>query len=398
VKKVLCILLGLLAPPWIGTVTGLAIYYQLDVCSHSLPGPQVTVVWCLVLPLLLLTTFVHEFGHVIAAWWNGDQIMVVSLFWIALYREEFSGPWRLGRTPRPYAPHGVVSVSRDGAALCRRHLIFILGGAMMNVLTAICCLAVAQAFFSIPDNLVRSRFAFYVPIAFLNPNTLMITLLNLFVIANICCTLVSLVLAKPGAPPSDGTQLRHLLREPHAERDIALSNLHNSLRFGVRPRDWEPSLVAKIQEPGSANTEPQAALFLYYHHEDRGEMPAAERQLLRAVALCGESRPAPSVLAVEAAFVAGLHHRDGAKGREWLTHVKAGAVAAHTRDRAEAAVLLAEGQFSQAIAVAEQGLASSRTSVDLGGAKAERCWLQSILDASRQALEPPAIPARPTPD
>lgn len=132
--------------------------------------------------------------------------------------------------------------------------------------------------------------------------------------------------------------------------------------------------------------------------EDRGEPAAAERHRLRAVALCGESQPVPSAAAVEAAFVAGLHHRDGAKAREWLTQVKAGEVEAQMRERAEAAVLLAEGQFSQAIAMAEQGLASSLTSVDPGGAKAERCWLQSILDASRQALDAPPIAHRPPQD
>jgi hypothetical protein len=58
-------------------------------------------------------------------------------------------------------------------------------------------------------------------------------------------------------------------------------------------------------------------------------------------------------------------------------------------ERAEAAVLLAQGQFDRAIARAEQGLDSSRKSVDPGGAEAERCWLQAIIDASRQALDAP---------
>jgi hypothetical protein len=268
----------------------------------------------------------------------------------------------------------------------------------MNAVAAIGCLLIAQAIFSLAADPVRSPFAFPAQVAILNPNTLTIALLNLFAIANVCCVFHSLVPSEPGAQPSDGTQLRHLLREPNAERNVALANLRYALFFGVRPRDWEPSLLAKILEPVSAVTDPGAALYQYYYYGDRSEWVTAEHYLLRALALCSESRPVPAAVAVEAAFVAGLHHRDGAKAREWLTEVKPGAVEAHTQERALAAVLLAEGQFSQAIAMAEQGLASSRKSVDLGGAKAERDWLQSVLDASRLSLDGPPTGARPTPD
>src|SRR5262249_3964377 len=107
-------------------------------------------------------------------------------------------------------------------------------------------------------------------IAFLFPNTPLIAALNLFVLANASFAVGCLVPTKRGTPPSDGTQLLFLLREPHVDRDIAHYNLHAWLLFGVRPRDWEPSLVAKLQEPGSAETEIRAPLYLYYYHEDRG--------------------------------------------------------------------------------------------------------------------------------
>lgn len=386
-NKVLAFLLRLLAVPWIGIVTGLTIYYQLFICWQSLSKPQFILVCCLVLPLLLLTTPVHELGHVIAARWAKYSMMVISVFGIALHRADLSSPWRIGRTPPPHPPHSVVSMARDGTALRRRHLIVILGGVMMNSLIAILCLGVGQSIFSPLNGMVRFRSDLPGNIAFLVPNTLLIASLNLFVIANLCNALTSLVLTQPGTPPSDGSQILALLREPHIVRSLALSTLQYWLLFGVRPRDWNQDLVAKLQDPGTAATELPATLYLYYYNEDRGETAVAERHLLRAIELFGESRPVSSVLAVEAAYVAGLHHRDGAKAREWLSQVKPEEVEPHARERAEAAALLAEKQFSQAIAMAEQGLESSRKSVDPGGAKAERDWLQAIIDASRQALE-----------
>ncbi len=252
-----------------------------------------------------------------------------------------------------------------------------------------------QAIFSPLDEL--GQFGFRPPgrIAFLFPNTPTIALLNLFIIPNVCNALEGLVLSKQGVPLSVGAKVLRLLREPHLDRDLALSELKCRLDFEVRPRDWEPSLVAKLQDSGSAESEFPAAQFLYFYHEDRGEPEVAERHLHRALELCGASQLRRSGLAVEAAYVAGLHHRDGVKAREWLAQVTAKEIESHTRARAEAAALLAEKQSCEAIAVAEQGIVLSWKSVDPGGAKAERDWLQAIIIASFQALD--TLPGVPRP-
>jgi hypothetical protein len=312
-SKVLATLLRLLAVPWIGSVTGLAVLYQLVISWRSLSVPQFITICCSVLPLLLVTTPIHELGHAIAARWTRHTVMLISAFGVALHRAGFSSPWRLRRTPRPYPPHCVVAITRDGVALRRRDLILVLGGVTMNFLVAILCLAVGQLIFSPSDGVARIPSGVPGNIALLAPNTPLIAALNLFAIANVSATLHPLVLTGPGTPSSDRTQLLGLLREPHVERNVVLANLVNCLLFGVRPRDWEPSLVAMLHDSGSAATGRQAALHLYYYHEDRGETAVAERHLLRAVELCDESRPVPSAVAVEAAYMAGLHRRDGAK-------------------------------------------------------------------------------------
>lgn len=397
-KKVLSTLLGLLAPPWIGSVAGLAIMYQVCICGFSLTIPQFILVCCL-LPLALFSTApLCQLGTALAAWLVGQRVVEVSLFGLALYRADPASPWRLRRTTSLFLPPGTVTLGRDGTALRWRHLITVLGGVMIQFLIAILCLVAGQSIFSPLDGLFPIPPGLPGKMAFLFPNTPLIASLNLFAIAYVTFGLSSLVLTEPGTPPSNGTQLLALLGEPHVVRSIALCYLQGWLAFGVRPRDWEPSLVAQLEDPGSPPSELPAVLYLYYYHEDRGETAIAERYLLRAIDLCSESRPVSSGLAVEAAYVAGLHHRDGMKAREWLTQVKPEEVEPHTRERAEAATLLAEKQLSRAIAIAEQGLASSWKSVDPGGAKAERDWLQIIIDTGQRELDSPLNRPLPTPD
>jgi hypothetical protein len=175
-SKTLCTLLGLLAIPWIGIVTGLAIYYQLVFCWFNLPSAQFTVICCLVLPLLLSTTVVHELGHAIAAWSVRNTVVLISVFGIALCRAGRSGLWRLQRTPRPYSGHCVVTMAPNGQELRRRHLIFILGGVTNNLFVAILCLVAGQALVAAADEAV--------PIAFLRPNALIIASLNPVTIAS----------------------------------------------------------------------------------------------------------------------------------------------------------------------------------------------------------------------
>jgi hypothetical protein len=379
---VLSFLLRLLSPPLLGIVAGLTIQYQLVVCWFNLTTPQFIVVCCLVPPALLVTTPVGLVGEVVAAWGARLTVTRQSLFGIVLYRADQASPWRLGRMRGPLSFQSTTVTARDGAALRRRHLIFVLGSTAMQSLIAVLCLVGGQSIYSPLGGMAPFRPAALTPFAFLFPNTPLIASLNLLAISHIAFGLSSLVLTRPGTPPSPGRQLLNLLREPHIDRDIAIVYLQEWLLFGARPRDWQPDLAARLNSGGTAGTELTASLYLFYYHEDRGETEAAQRHLLRAVELSAGLPRVPPAVAVEAAYVAGLHHRDGAKAREWLSQVKPEEAEAHTRARAEAAALLAERQYSRAIAMAEQGLEASWKSADPGGAKAERDWLQNLIAAS----------------
>ena len=148
--------------------------------------------------------------------------------------------------------------------------------------------------------------------------------------------------------------------------------------------DWDPSLVSKLDGPGTAGIELSATLYLYYFMKDRGETAIAYEHLRRAMDAFGYATP--SSLTAEAVYQAGFHLRNAALARQWFTWSKPEEIAPHVHLRAHAAVLFAEQQFHEAIAVAEQGLASLATVNNTGVIQAQRSWLEAIVEASRQAI------------
>ncbi len=103
--KVLSTLFGLLTIPKIGVIMLLAIAYQLVICWLTLSAPRFIVICLLVVPLLFLPILLQMLGHLIVAWLTNRDVMLISLFRVALYRWGPSGPWRIGRTPLKYPGH-----------------------------------------------------------------------------------------------------------------------------------------------------------------------------------------------------------------------------------------------------------------------------------------------------
>jgi hypothetical protein len=253
-RQILSALLRSLAVPWVGIVLGLTALYQLAGCAVILPERQFAVACCSVLPLFLLATPVHEFGHAVAARWTNHTVMVISVFGIALHRAHLARPWRFRRTPSPHPANCVVAFADDLSDLRRRHTVLILGGVLMNALVAIFCLGVGQSIFSPFDGVAGFRLGVLGSVAFLAPNTLPIAVLNLFAVANVFAALHALVLSKPGTPLSDGAQLLHLLRGPHVERDVAAAYLLCRLQFAVPPCDQETGQVGWVIAPAEQGT------------------------------------------------------------------------------------------------------------------------------------------------
>jgi hypothetical protein len=180
-----------------------------------------------------------------------------------------------------------------------------------------------------------------------------------------------------------------LQRQRHVLRDLALGALAHGLRTGVRPRDWEPALVAYLQtEEDSSAQEVLVDLFRYYHALDRGEIDLAGRFLDHALASNASPNPYGPVLALEAAYFEGFHYRHAGPARLWLEQVPVTADRA-MRCRGEAAVLFAEHRLAEALKRTDAGLALLRRD------QVDGDWLEAIQRRCQQERNDTAItPAR----
>lgn len=140
----------------------------------------------------------------------------------------------------------------------------------------------------------------------------------------------------PVLPGSDG---QHILAELTGGDLVAYwlsAQLTEQEIRGVRPRDWPPSLMAKVQRAAAWSNDPYWLLYLYAWHLDHGDVAQARDALDRC-------RGEPRVFA-ERAFVTAYFDRDGVKARRYLAQGQS-TVLHHLLGywRAEAAAAVAAG-------------------------------------------------------
>ena len=330
------VLLGLAA---IGALSGYLLANLIEwlgfVPALDLSGGQLIALLLLLLPIWFLVVLAHEAGHLAGGVLAGFRpLMLVA------------GPLKLnwmGERLRPELNRSLslaggvaASVPPDGHNLIRRMLLMVVGGPTGSLLVALLALA-AMAF---ADGL---------PAAAL----LVATSLGLII------TLVTLVPMRSGGFYSDGARILMLLRGgPQAERWSAVALLLNASLAG-RLRELDVSLVARATALRDGTLDAVSAAFMAYSVElTLGDVAAAGAQLDYTLANL-EVYPAafrPAIL-VEAAYFTARHRGDAGTARAYLEQTNGSAlVEAYTRHRAEAAVLLAEGQAEASRAAVEAGL------------------------------------------
>jgi len=162
-----------------------------------------------------------------------------------------------------------------------------------------------------------------------------------------------------GSETDGASILQHLRGQDMPGPMQAVMMLIGQAMAGIRPRDWDPRLVAELR--GMEVTGQHGGMVmgtLYAWYLDVRDFPAAEAALARSVELLGRM---PSLL-IEEAFLAAYVHGDGARARRVLDEVpKKGMFEQHARWRAEAATRLASGDAAgtaEALAAARKAFAS----------------------------------------
>lgn len=182
---------------------------------------------------------------------------------------------------------------------------------------------------------------------------------------------------------TDRARLQLLLRgDAASQRSAAALAVTSATMSGVRPRDWDRTLIEQgIAHQDGILDDLTGHLFAYAHFLDSGEVERAgaalDYVLARATDLPGLMQPG---LSLEAAYFAATHRQDAAAARQWFAQGKGGMVDPHNRLRAEAAVLLVEGDHAAARAKAEEGLRLIHRASEPGSAVMEVDALQKIRD------------------
>lgn len=319
--------------------------------------------------LLLLTSAVHELGHVVGGWLAKLRfhLMVVGPFKVS--RE--TGKLRFGFSRGGALFNGLVaSIPEEIYDLRRRMLLFALGGPVASLLLV---LLAGGLFLWLRQPLFRASTHAW--------------LLESAAITAVSSLIFLLTSMKPGVypngMPADGGRILMLLQNgPAAQRWYALVALNSADVQGKRPRDWDEAMVAQAQTALDQSSEGiMARLLVYQWAVDNGRFAQANLLLDEALALRASRFPgALGRFTLEKAYLLAFHQHDAVEGRHWLERLRRRSSKHPLACRAEAAVLLREGHLSAARAKAELGRDSLRHFPQTGANLAEAAWLQTILD------------------
>ena len=318
--------------------------------------------------LLLLTSAIHELGHLLGGWLAKLRFYLLVVGPFKISRE--TGKLHLSLS-RGGAFNGLAaSIPEQIYNLRRRMLLFALGGPVASLLLA---LLAGALFYGLPPNVsawvgeCAAITAVYSLIFFLTsmkPGTY------------------------PNGMPADGGRILMLLQNgAEAKRWCALVALNSVDVQGQRPRDWDETMVQQVMTGLDASSEGMMARLLVYQWAvDNGRFAQAHLLLDDAFALRASRFPgAIGRFTLEKAYLLACQQNNPVEGREWLERLRRRSTNHPLSCRAEAAVLLREGQLSAARARAATGLDTLRHYPQTGANLAEAAWLQAIMDQSQSS-------------
>lgn len=286
----------------------------------------------------------HELGHVVGGWLIGGRFML----WVV-------GPFMLHRAPQGLRFGRNHSVNLGGGlAVCTptdaalvtpaRIAVMILGGPLSSLLLAVLTASLLAGPLGAVGAVAHNILALTASISGL-----------IFVI--------TLAPFMAGGFKSDGRRAWDLLKgDARSEQEAAFLLLTTTALGGVRPAHYEPELVRKSLALNDRSIfDLYARVTVYYHHADRGEWTLAQTRLDEALA--GEDQLVPylrDVVRCEYAWLLATRTDRADLARAWLETAGQLDFDPATRLRAEAAVILAEGDAVMAaekITAAQHALA-----------------------------------------
>jgi hypothetical protein len=285
----------------------------------------------------LVAVGVHELGHVVGGWLVGGRF----LLWVV-------GPFMVRRTPTGIRFERNRSVNLGGGmSACLpldpqtitpgRVVVMIAGGPIASGLLTIALLWLSVALM-LPAQ----------------PPLWLVLCQHVTMITVGLSVLIFGFTVFPGSAAgfkTDGRRIIDLLQhDRRSDQEAALMALSTASLAGVRPTDYDPDLVRRAVALNDGSLfDLYGQLNAYYHAAYQGDWAAAQHYLDRV--LVGEDKLAPFVrdtLRCEYAWLLARSASAPAEARAWLDTAGQLDFDPATRLRAEAAVLLAEGNHAEA--------------------------------------------------
>lgn len=345
-------------------LAGAAVGWGMSSLTGDSGGEEFGVTGVLILvaalvPAFLLVLALHEAGHLLGGRLAGFRF---ALFIAGPVKITASGDGLSFSLNRDLALFGGLasSVPVGDYALRRRMGVMVAGGPVASLLLGLGSLAVTTVLGGVAGEVV------------------LVTAIMSLAIALV----TSLPVSFGGGFVSDGGRVLMLWRGgERADRWCAIGALGGAAMAGIRPRDWNEEWIQRSLTPDDDGFDAAGArLSAYLHHLDRNELERAG-ELLESARAAGENSPAllRDQILQESAFFAARFLNDPATARTRLGKSGDRSLSSTTKLRAEAAVLLAEGDPATAQTRAEEALHSLEENYDPRTAKLERDLLNGLL-------------------
>jgi len=312
---------------------------------------------------LWISVVVHEAGHAIAAVVEGFKLLVFAVKPFKVYRTKEC--WRLGWLGKNQLSGFVSAVPRSTVRLRQRTIILVAGGPIASLVLGGAILAFAV----------------------LAQRTLPAWLHTQLIMIGACSLFLGFVNAIPRANPqvaTDGHRLRMLLRaSTESECYCAILLIAAASYGGLRPREWDTSLMERLPGPTDGSPDNRVAQAIRYNWLVDSRRIAEAEVVLQHVLSQDLPEETAAIWSLEAAWFEAKYNGDLASARRWLeTKVPASAQSPGYRcalAKARVAVLALEQDWTAAEAAALETYRQCELLNDAGTAIA-------IGDAVREIL------------
>lgn len=331
------------------------------------------ILWaCICLPpALLLALFLHEAGHLAAAWLVGwrPRFFVVGPLVVRWEGRRIRVDWQW--QSRIFGGLVMATPPESGPAT-GPVAILVAGGPLFTLLFG--AVAGVACYASLPAQ----------GAAFWRLFT------GLFAGASLVVAMAALIPYSTSGMASDGLRLLRLRRGgPPAQRDVAILSLTSMNYAGIRPNLWPDRLLeqATALTDGTAS-EAAGQILAFYQTLDRGRHQLAAAHLSRSMQLIDQQPPAvrPAYY-LEAAYGAAMFEGNPDRASAFLAKGQGGlAIEPYGRLRCEAAVLLAQGRSVLAMERVDLALATLAHKEKVGTDYLEEALLLDLKGRVQEGL------------